>query len=77
MSRTVWVQWVDSATLNPSWNKVEEIDGEECLCYSTGWIVKKTKHTIWLASDSSPTQHGRIIQIPKCAIRKKKKLKAK
>jgi len=77
------IEWRDSLTVDgPQWWTLEEVQAEPCadVMVSSGYIVKETRHWVWLAGDvhrrpdGSISKVGRLFLIPTgCIVRRRRR----
>jgi len=71
--KAVYVEWVDSAVTDPGWMQENEAiewasDDSNNTIRQIGFIIKKTKKTILLASRVSNENIGGVFKIPVSCI---------
>ena len=73
--RQVHIKWVDSANLfGDRWGKLEDIDDEETLCETMGFLVKENDHSVYIAGSVATEEIGSVMQIPRVAIKEFKEI---
>ena len=75
--KLVYVEWVDSSSLDRVWNSESLIrECSVCRCRSVGWIVHETEDHLTIAGHSDGDEHwSGEMTIPKAAIKRRKILK--
>ena len=75
MSRSVWIEWIDSAQCH-GWEPIDGIiasirDTECKICVSMGFVIHESDISITVTStkSSKPDQASGAITIPKVAIK--------
>lgn len=69
--RAVYVEWIDSETINlGGWSVIKEINYEIHVCVTVGWLVKEDGESILVASNISAErdQCSCACVIPKVSI---------
>lgn len=70
--KAIYIEWIDSCATVPTWMSKEDAlewgnDSENFKIKQIGFIMKKTKNILLLASRISPEQVGGVFKIPvKC-----------
>lgn len=77
--RAVYVEWVDSMSKGGKvWHHIDEFTEDDLTCRSLGFIVKEGKKSIVISGHSSCAgSFAGDIEIPKCAITKRRALRLK
>ena len=74
--KVVWVEWVDSRAVDPSWFALDDADFDTDLLQTVGFLVSEDKKRLVLVSGHDPHM-GKVaggMIIPKSAIRSRKVL---
>lgn len=71
--KAVYVEWIDSAMTDPGWMSEEDAvswanDDSNNTIRQIGFVVKKTKKTLLLASSVSNENIGGVFKIPVSCI---------
>lgn len=72
--KAVYIEWIDSACTDPGWMPVDEAvewgeDDRDNTIKQIGFLIKKTKKTILLASGVSNENLGGVFKIPlRCVL---------
>lgn len=77
----VYVQWVDSGG-HRGWRDPDDLNLEPMYCETLGWLVRKTEDTVTVAlngvfDNTSSAPFGEFVTIPRVAITKMRRVKAK
>lgn len=70
--KPVLVEWIDSIGVS-GWHHVHEKSNMNCV--SVGHLIKKDTDRIIICLNKNDQQHGELMEIPKVAIKKIRKLK--
>lgn len=75
----VMVEWEDSSSTNRVWNEEAYLSKQKNQrCTSVGFLVHEDKHCVVIAGHMGMSEHPDFagdMQIPKSAIRKRRKVK--
>lgn len=76
--RAVYVEWVDSMSKGGKvWHHEDDFKLGELACRSLGFIVKEGKTSLVIAGHESAGSVAGDIEIPKCAITKRRTVRLK
>lgn len=72
--KVVYIEWIDSATTDPTWMSRQEaiewgMDDTNNTIRQIGFVVKKTRKTILLASGINNETISGVFKIPLCCIK--------
>jgi hypothetical protein len=68
----LYIEWLDSTTQSDWYDKdeIEDLLEVDLKCRSVGFYIGETEKSITIAQNTSPTQIGDFITIPKATITK-------
>lgn len=72
--KPIIVDWVDSMGTS-GWHAETEGKATDMRCCTVGHFVEEDKDSITVALSRSPYSHGDYLTIPRCAIRRTRRLK--
>lgn len=74
--RLVEVTWMDSCSPSRKWQdpSISKEYGPS-LCFSVGWMTKRDKDTVIIASSYGPDEVGDVTAIPAVCVKKIRRLK--